>query len=165
MLIQPVLAPWAVSLADFISGPMPLLAEMGSKPVAVMHGDKPVFYVLSPSAMRSQHDDPAPPSGTSIGAALVPRSLPPMAAPPPLHPAPAATATHGPGTGTTFRTLARKLVEQESQRLARGEICTASVGVLRNRLDAHVLPHFGQMEVGQIKTRDLDAFVDRKSVV
>jgi hypothetical protein len=163
MLIQPVLAPWVVSLADFISGPMPLLAEMGSKPVAVMHQDKPLFYVLSPSAMRSQNQEPttlATVSNLPVAVPL-PFPLPPVLAPPPAAPLPATPEPSA--TGTTFRMLARKLVEQESQRLARGEICTASVGVLRNRLDAHVLPHFGAMEVGQIKTRDLDAFVQRLS--
>ncbi len=35
------------------------------------------------------------------------------------------------------------------------------VAILRNRLDAHVLPHFRDIRPSQIKARDLDAFVQR----
>lgn len=164
MQIQPVLAPWSVSLADFMSSPMPVLFEMGSKPVAVMHQDKPLFYVLSPLAMQSQHQTPLMLAPPASGPVQTPVILPPAAATQPAVPgAPATPVASSNAPTTTFRILARKLVEQESQRLARGEICSASVGVLRNRLDAHVLPHFGSMEVGQVKTRDLDAFVQRLS--
>ena len=35
------------------------------------------------------------------------------------------------------------------------------MGILRNRLDAHVLPHFRDIRPSQIKARDLDAVVQR----
>lgn len=138
----------SVSLTDFLSGPMPLLAAVGSLPVAVMHQDKPVFYVLSPSAMQTRRDENVVSERQISGIPVAPAT--------PAVPAPAPAAPV-----VTVAALARKLVQQESQRFARGEICNASVGVLRNRLDAHVLPHFGEQDVTTITATDLDAFLQR----
>lgn len=166
-MVEPVFASLSVSLADFLSGPEPLLATVGSVPVAVLYQDRPLFYALSPAAMRSrQHETVAlapqllTSSHEAAASALIPHGALPIAAGPVPVGAPAQPTSAAP-QAVTVAALARRLVSQESQRLARGEICSESVGVLRNRIDAHVLPHFGTMPVQAVTARDLDAFLQR----
>ena len=63
--------------------------------------------------------------------------------------------------GDRFDLLAGEVLAHEALRVQRKELSAASMGILRNRLDAHVLPHFRDIRPSQIKARDLDAFVQR----
>jgi integrase len=60
-----------------------------------------------------------------------------------------------------FETLARHLVETESGRVDRAELSAASLGILRNRLDAHVLPFFRYIPPPEVTTDLLEDFVAR----
>jgi integrase len=61
----------------------------------------------------------------------------------------------------SFDVLAEQLLVQEQQRVQRGELSAASVGILKNRLDAHVLPHFKYTPPSQVTPMMMDAFVKR----
>lgn len=60
-----------------------------------------------------------------------------------------------------FDALADQLLDLESQRVKRGELSAASVGILKNRLDAHVLPYFKYIPPSQVTPMMMDAFVQR----
>ncbi|PUE18208.1 hypothetical protein B9Z38_03840 [Limnohabitans sp. MMS-10A-160] len=60
-----------------------------------------------------------------------------------------------------FDALAQKLLLQEQQRVSRGELSKASVGILRNRLDAHVLPFFKYIPPSQVTVAQMETFVHR----
>lgn len=51
---------------------------------------------------------------------------------------------------TSFGTWAAKLYANEQARVSRGEFSRGSLQVLRNRLDAHILPRFAQLPVAAI---------------
>ena len=60
-----------------------------------------------------------------------------------------------------FDALADQLLDLENQRVKRGELSAASVGILKNRLDAHVLPYFKYIPPSQVTPMMMDAFVQR----
>ena len=60
-----------------------------------------------------------------------------------------------------FDALADQLMDLENQRVKRGELSAASVGILKNRLDAHVLPYFKYIPPSQVTPMMMDAFVQR----
>lgn len=49
-----------------------------------------------------------------------------------------------------FAFIAEKLYQQESARTQRGEFSKGSLQVMRNRLDAHILPELGQMPIRSV---------------
>jgi integrase len=60
-----------------------------------------------------------------------------------------------------FTALAEKLLDLEWERVARGELSASSVGIQKNRLEAHVLPFFRYIAVTQVTHVDLEGFVSR----
>lgn len=60
-----------------------------------------------------------------------------------------------------FTSLAQSLLDLEWERVARRELSSASVGIQKNRLDAHVLPFFRYIAPAQVTHVDLDGFVSR----
>ena len=60
-----------------------------------------------------------------------------------------------------FNFIAEKLLETEMERVGRGELSAASVGIQKNRLEAHVLPFFRYVAPTQVTHVDLDGFVSR----
>jgi len=69
--------------------------------------------------------------------------------------------TQGPMRFNRFDALAEQLIDLENQRVKRGELSAASVGILKNRLDAHVLPYFKYIPPSQVTPMMMDAFVRR----
>lgn len=69
--------------------------------------------------------------------------------------------TQGAMRSNNFDVLADQLIAQENQRVQRGELSAASVGILKNRLNAHVLPHFKYIPPSQVTPMMMDAFVKR----
>jgi integrase len=69
--------------------------------------------------------------------------------------------TQGAMRANNFDVLAEQLIGQENQRVQRGELSAASVGILKNRLDAHVLPYFKYIPPSQVTHMMMDAFVKR----
>jgi hypothetical protein len=60
-----------------------------------------------------------------------------------------------------FSLMAEKLFQQESSRQHRGEFSKGSLQVMRNRLDAHILPELGGIPVRAVGYVALQAFADR----
>ena len=58
----------------------------------------------------------------------------------------------------TFAALAAQLVANEQSRVDRGEIALDSLQVLRNRLDAHILPRWGKMSPAEVDFSSLLTF-------
>jgi hypothetical protein len=58
----------------------------------------------------------------------------------------------------TFGAVAAQLYANEQARVQRGEFALGSLQVLRNRLDAHILPQFAKRSINSIDYSDLLAF-------
>lgn len=142
MQLKPLLAPLCASLSDFVLQPLDFVGQSGAATLAILDANQPVFYVVSPNAyadLARQHSvQPQDVSG------LVDSVL-----------------TQGTMRLNRFDALAEKLVLLEQQRVSRGELSKASVGILRNRLDAHVLPFFKYIPPSQVTSIQMDAFVQR----
>jgi integrase len=151
MKVTPLLAPLCASLEDFMAKPMGVLDLSGGSPVAILDANKPVFYVVSPlvwaqlahakstGSWGQDREEPASAKEEFTGSVL----------------------TQGPMQFNRFDTLSAQLLEVENQRVKRGELSAASVGILRNRLDAHVLPFFKYIPPSQVTPAMMDAFVKR----
>ncbi len=63
----------------------------------------------------------------------------------------------------SFDWLAEQLLLAETHRVERGELSRAALGILRNRLRAHVMPHFLNFSPSQVDNRVLEGFVERLS--
>ncbi len=73
-----------------------------------------------------------------------------------------AARDHGVDPGSPgFAQVAEKLYQQESARQRRGEFSRGSLQVMRNRLDAHILPELGGIPVRAVGYVALQAFADR----
>jgi len=57
-----------------------------------------------------------------------------------------------------FAALAAQVYANEQARVERGELGLSSLRMLRNRFDAHVLPHFGQLYPSQVDFTRLNSF-------
>jgi integrase len=142
--------------------------ECGLSPLAVLSDNKPVFYVLTPESwercslqLRDQQ----------IGFL---NHVQPVAMEVPLIP-----VSHNQATRVVkvtkdafhdqrafekqnnFNVLADQLLEAEWERVMRSELSAASVGIQKNRLDAHVLPFFRYIPPTQVTHVVLDDFVSR----
>lgn len=69
-------------------------------------------------------------------------------------PEPAVQAEH------SFAVLAARMFAAEEARVERGELARGSLQVLRNRLDAHLLPRWGALHASAVDYTQLMAFVD-----
>ena len=68
------------------------------------------------------------------------------------------TAADAPKPALTFAALAAQMMANEMARVERGEFSAGSYQVLQNRLDAHILPRWGQQTPQQITHEELLAF-------
>jgi integrase len=173
MTIRPVLASLCASLDDFLIQPRDIVDASGAAVVAILDANQPVFYVVSPDTWHAmskskkliskndnfenltnseadEGEDEAPTSTPRSRSAS--RTRAGMAE---------SVLTQGAMRFNRFDVLAEQLIEQENQRVKRGELSAASVGILRNRLDAHVLPYFKYIPPSQVTPMMMDAFVKR----
>ncbi|WP_416546671.1 phage integrase SAM-like domain-containing protein [Limnohabitans sp. DCL3] len=186
MTVRPLLASLCTSLDDFLATPMDTVAGSGASAVAILHANRPVFYVVSPEVWQRMAHSVSPP-GEAHGSLAQPaqpeHAFLPDAAPraSDLHarvlpPAPTHAArsprrsaegvsdsvlTTGAMRLNRFDALADQLIGQETLRVQRGELSAASVGILKNRLDAHVLPYFKYIPPSQVTPVMMDGFVQR----
>ncbi len=130
--IQPIHAAVGMSLDDFLLDPLHAVAQLAGQRVAILRGGCVAFYVE--------------PGGLLQGGPMAQMDQAP---------------TQRQQMGDRFDLLAGEVLAHEALRVQRKELSAASMGILRNRLDAHVLPHFRDIRPSQIKARDLDAFVQR----
>jgi integrase len=185
MTVRPLFGFLCSSLDDFLMKPLNIVGESGASAVAILDANQPVFYVVSPDAWREmskggraafqtekinkneneevldESDDldelgdlyreqvalvPAP------RAKLSPRKRSVMTD---------SVLTQGALRANNFDVLADQLIALENQRVQRTELSAASVGILKNRLDAHVLPYFKYIPPSQVTPVMMDAFVKR----
>ena len=143
MQLKPLLAPLCASLSDFVLKPMDFVGRSGASSLAILDANQPVFYVVSPETFavmvsRRATGDQEPPQQISES-----------------------VLTQGTMRLNRFDALAEKLIGLEQQRASRGELSKASIGILRNRLDAHVLPFFKYIPPSQVTSVQMEAFVQR----
>jgi integrase len=144
MQLQPLLAPLCASLSDFLAKPMDVVGLSGESAVAILDNNKPAFYVVSPLVWERVSSG-SPEREKNTGYSDLAHSV----------------LNQGAMRSNRFDVLAEQLLEQEGLRVRRGELSSASVGILRNRLDAHVLPFFKFIPPSQVSPVLMDAFVKR----
>jgi integrase len=173
MTIRPVLASMCASLDDFLMKPHDIVEASGSSFVAILDSNQPVFYVVSPETWHSMVGSKQKISRNIDTGNFVINETPPAREEPfsrstlpslPKHQRSdmaESVLTQGAMRFNRFDVLAEQLIEHEGQRVTRGELSAASVGILKNRLDAHVLPYFKYIPPSQVTPMMLDAFVKR----
>jgi integrase len=177
MTVRPLFGFLCASLDDFMVKPLNIAGESGASAVAILDANQPVFYVVSPDAWRAmsrgerasiknvknvkyENED----EGEDDPDGLDEAPLTPRRPKSPLRKRSDMTdsvMTQGAMRSNNFDVLADQLIAQESQRVQRGELSAASVGILKNRLDAHVLPYFKYIPPSQVTPVMMDAFVKR----
>lgn len=150
MSVVNISASLATSLSHFLADPRKVIQIGGGDAIAVLDDNQPCFYVLSPTAWAALQQTGAP-------------SVPSPAArqgPQPALANPQAVGTAA-GAPDSYEWLAGQLIQAESQRVERGELSSAALGILRNRLRAHVMPFFRDLAPSATEPPTLDAFLAR----
>jgi integrase len=146
---------------------MRIVSQSGGSAIAILSDNKPAFYVAGPEAWQLFQGLPAATpekSGIEVPVAApmpTPRAEPYEPTPPAKSTATSAPASSASRSRQDFESLARHLVETESGRVDRAELSAASLGILRNRLDAHVLPFFRYIPPPEVTADLLEDFVAR----
>jgi integrase len=172
MTIRPLLASLCASLDDFLAKPLDIVGVSGASAVAILDANQPVFYVVSPDFWKKiAHPERVNSAKATksiefdvdeeIEQAFSRRSPPPAKPDRTEYALAGSVLTRGAMRFNRFDALADQLLEQETQRVQRGELSAASVGILKNRLDAHVLPYFKYIPPSQVTPMMMDAFVKR----
>lgn len=143
MSVVRISAPLSTPLTHFLANPQSVLQAGGASAVAVLHDNQPYFYVLSPQGWSELLQAGAAPMALPLPGAFA-------VAPPSV-----------PASHDRFERLAETLLVAETQRMERGDLSRAAVGILRNRLQAHVMPFFRDVPPSQVDTLVLEAFVER----
>lgn len=152
-----------VGLDEFLANPEGLMIECGLSALAVLRNNKPIFYVVGPDVWDRQY------VSSSLAEAALPAavtlSVPKEFAGPvssiQAKNAEAQREQRSFEKQNNFNVLAEQLLELESERVMRAELSEASVGIQKNRLDAHVLPFFRYIPPTQVTHAVLDDFVSR----
>ncbi len=161
MVIQYINTNQIVSFQDFLADALNLAKQSGVSPLVVLNDNKPVFYVLPPegwdlicagqSSLASGPVQGLISSGSDQAAqaeaGLISRKI--------------ADDQRSFEKQNKFRRLADELLDAEWERVSRKELSAASVGIQKNRLEAHVLPFFRYIPPTQVTHVDLEGFVSR----
>lgn len=158
---------------------MNIVGASGVSVVAILDANQPVFYVVSPDAweklsrlgqsqvkiiknnnieVRSPSGEHEEPDDWEEVAPVQPSA---RRAQPKRSGMTESVMTQGSMRSNNFDVLAEQLIDHENQRVQRGELSAASVGILKNRLNAHVLPYFKYIPPSQVTPMMMDAFVKR----
>jgi integrase len=161
MVIQYINTSQLVSLQDFLQNALSLAQQDGVSPLVVLNDNKPAFYVLPPDVwdsicagqgqcaprQRAQHDASVMASETPLVERFGTRKR--------------ADDQKSFEKQNKFSRLADELLDAEWERVSRHELSAGSVGIQRNRLEAHVLPFFRYIPPTQVTHVDLEGFVSR----
>ena len=174
MTIRPVLASMCASLDDFLMRPRDIVDASGASVLAILDSNQPVFYVVSPDtwyrmSMRNGENSESVDFEKTMGVGPFHGVLEASSSISPRisvskhkrSDVAESVLTQGAMRFNRFDALAEQLIEHENQRVQRGELSAASVGILKNRLDAHVLPYFKYIPPSQVTPMLMDAFVKR----
>lgn len=137
-----------ISLQDFLADTLKRVNQSGLSPLLILNDNKPVFYVLTPANWDLICEGQ---TASQLQTAVQPhprenRSL---------------ELEKGFQKSNDFSRLADQLLDVEWERVARHELSAASVGIQKNRLEAHVLPFFRYIPPTQVTHLDLEGFVSR----
>jgi len=159
-----------IGLKEFLSDPLVLLGECGSWPLLVLHENKPVFYVVeakSWDAITAQIGQLPSFNSAMLNTGVLQQGPSLVKEPPQLSPRRTKSQVERVSDqwafdkNNNFRALAEKLLDIEWERVSRAEMSASSVGIQKNRLDAHVLPFFRYIPPTQVTHVDVDGFVSR----
>jgi integrase len=155
-----------IGLPEFLTNPQHIVDACGASSLLVLHENKPAFYVLNLQSWNLICSQLGQATLPLQGApATEPMAMPiPLAASAPALPAPQVERVADQRTfekNNHFAALAETLLDMEWERVARGELSPSSVGIQKNRLDAHVLPFFRYIPPTQVTHVELDGFVSR----
>jgi integrase len=149
-----------ISLQDFLANALQTVGNADATPLVVLSENKPVFYVVQPkvwdqicsaNTIASQSDQ------SHIQTQQVHRQHANIS----LGYEQARDDQKSFEKQNNFTLLAEQLIDVEWERVARSELSAASVGIQKNRLDAHVLPFFRYIAPSQVTHVDLAGFVSR----
>ena len=166
MIARSINANQMIGLREFLTDSMNLVDQCGESPLLVLHDNKPAFYVLPADcwdlicASMGQGHLPV------LNATLLAGSPEPIEASQPQQVRAAPVKKYvDPNPGfekkNNFQFIAEKLLDLEWERVERGELSAGSVGIQKNRLEAHVLPFFRYVAPTQVTHVDLEGFVSR----
>lgn len=155
-----------IGLQEFLTDSVNLVVQCGESPLLVLHDNKPAFYVLPINcwdlicAGFAHGNLPVINSASqaeSPGFLEASQSQPVRAAPVQKN----VDSNLAFEKKNNFIALAEALLDIEWERVSRQELSASSVGIQKNRLDAHVLPFFKYIPPTQVTHVDLDGFVSR----
>ena len=149
-----------ISLQDFLANPLQTVGNADATPLVVLSANKPAFYVVQPKVW-DQICGANTVASQSDWSYIQTRQVH-------LQNANVSLEYEKPKDNqinfekqNNFTRLAEQLIEVEWERVARSELSAASVGIQKNRLDAHVLPFFRYIAPSQVTHVDLAGFVSR----
>lgn len=158
------------SLSDFLSQPEHLLAQCGLSALAVLNDNHPIFFVLSAElwARVSTQLKQSPAEFFTDTAGLPQPLSASVKHAEAIHTqkksfsnGPAVSDVRGFEKQNNFNVLADQLLDLEWERVERSELSVSSIGIQKNRLDAHVLPFFRYIPPTQVTHAVLEDFVSR----
>ena len=166
MSILSIKATKMASLKDFVLRPSALMDQCGLQPLAILSEDQVVFYVVPPKLWESTCTDLGrlQPALINLSASV---AVEPLAGEqispqrPRLKIPEQPSDTKAFEKQNNFQWLAEQLLDAEWERFSRSELSFASIGIQKNRLDAHVLPFFRYIPPTQVTHIVLDDFVSR----
>lgn len=167
MIIQSINAHQLIALQDFVGDALRAVDECGSMPLVILNENKPVFYVVSVNGWELMHQQTqkstetialqTEPSQThtssGVGSPAIAMRKRPNSE--------VLTDQKAFEKRNNFIFLSEKLLDQEWERVSRNELSAASLGIQRNRLDAHVLPFFKYIAPTQVTSVELEDFASR----
>lgn len=155
-----------VGLNEFLSDALGSVKDCGDSPLLVLHENKPVFYVVPIKAWASicAQTQAVEQVGADEGG-FVEIATPYISSKSrPVQKRIASMSEQDQRAfekKNNFTALADKLLDLEWERVERNELSSGSVGIQKNRLDAHILPFFRYVAPTQVTHVDLDGFVSR----
>jgi len=133
--MQRILSNYTVPLTGIASALDDLVQIVQHQPVAVLVRDRTAFYLVGDAFLAAR----------ALENETNGRAENPVAGAP------------------TFAEVAEKLVLLEADRVKRGAFSLGSLQILRNRLQANILPVLGQVRVGDVQAEQLQVFMERMS--
>ena len=155
-----------IGLKEFLANPQNIADACGGSSLLVLHDNRPAFYVLNLQSWQVICSQLGQASVQGVELTGVnPLAFQLLDA----QPAPAKLAQKVERVSdqgafekkNNFTALAETLINSEWERVSRDELSASSVGIQKNRLDAHVLPFFKYIPPTQVTHVDLDGFVSR----
>jgi integrase len=155
-----------IGLREFLSDALGVIGDSGPSPLLVLHENKPAFYAIPASSWNAicdqlRHDQTGGAPAAALWDGLKPSNVMNSMSVQAVRRKVSGADQPTFEKKNNFTVLAGKLLDQEWERVSRGELSVGSVGIQKNRLDAHVLPFFRYVAPTQVTHVDLEGFVSR----